>query len=78
MEKQIDRDEKIIELMDSMDGAYSSIADIKSIRDQTPYLKRTIEAIISETFECAIFIQEYAGRGFSSALSTQYLNAEKY
>lgn len=55
--------------MGSMDDAYSSIAEIRSIRDQTTRLKRAIEAIISETFECAMFIQEYAGHGFSSVSS---------
>lgn len=54
--------------MVSMDDAYTSIVDIKSIRDQTAHLKSAIRTVIDQTFECAMFIQEYAGRGFSSAL----------
>lgn len=68
MEKQIERDEKVIDLMTSMDDAYTSITEIESVRDQTAHLRRAIQAVVGQTFECALFIQEYAGRGFGSML----------
>jgi hypothetical protein len=71
---QLDRDQSVIDLMDSMERVYSFVDEIQSVPDKINILEKTIELILQQTFECAMFIQEYAGCGFTSASSAA--NAE--
>jgi hypothetical protein len=63
---QFDRDQKVIDLMASMEDVYSFVDEIQSLREKNKTLDKVIKLILQQTFECAIFIQEYAGRGFAS------------
>jgi hypothetical protein len=63
---QLDRDQKVIDLMTSMENVYSFVDEIQSLRDKNNTLDKIIKLILQQTFECAIFIQEYTGRGFAS------------
>jgi hypothetical protein len=67
VKNQLDRDQKLIDLMTSMENVYSFVDEIESLRDKNNTLDKIIKLILQQTFECAIFIQEYAGRGFASA-----------
>jgi hypothetical protein len=67
---QLDRDQKVIDLLASMENVYSFVDEIQSLRDKNPTLDNVIKLILQQTFECAIFIQEYVGSGFASALMT--------
>jgi hypothetical protein len=67
VKNQLDRDLKVIDLMASMENVYSFVDELQSLRDKNKTLDKVIKLILQQTFECAIFIQEYAGRGFASA-----------
>jgi hypothetical protein len=66
---QLERDGKVIDLMTAMENVYSFVDEIQSIPDKVKSLDKVIKTILQQTFECAIFIQEYAGLGFASLFS---------
>ena len=66
VKNQLDRDRKIIDLLTSMEKVYSFVDEIQAVRDKNTTLDSVIKLILQQTFECAIFIQEYAGMGFAS------------
>ena len=74
MKDQLDRDQSVIDLMDAMERVYSFVDEIQSIPDKINTLEKIIDLILQQTFDCAMFIQEYAGCGFTSAWSA--VNAE--
>jgi predicted AAA+ superfamily ATPase len=63
---QFDRDQKVIELIGLMKDVYLFIDEIQSLREKNKTLDKVIKLILQQTFESAIFIQEYAGCGFAS------------
>lgn len=67
MKNQLDRDQKIIDLLTSMENVYSFVDEMQSVRDKNTTLDNVIKLILQQTFECAIFIQEYSGMGFASS-----------
>ncbi|KIM82264.1 hypothetical protein PILCRDRAFT_474447 [Piloderma croceum F 1598] len=62
---QLDRDQSVIDLMDAMERVYSFVDEIQSVPDKINTLEKIIDSILLQTFNCAMFIQEYAGCGFT-------------
>lgn len=56
--------------MTSMHTAYSFVDDVASLHEKVGSLEVTTQAILQQTFECALFIREYCGRGFAGAFSS--------
>jgi len=71
---QLDRDQSVVDLMNAMERVYSFVDEIQSVPDKINTLEKIIDSILQQTFDCAMFIQEYAGCGFTSAWSAA--NAE--
>ena len=67
VKNQLERDQKVINLMAAMEHVYSFVDEIQSIPDKVKSLEQLIKTILQQTFECAIFIQDYSGLGFASA-----------
>jgi hypothetical protein len=63
---QLERDRRVIDLMAAMEHVYSFVDEIQFIPDKIKSLERVIKTILQQTFECAIFIQDYSGLGFAS------------
>lgn len=49
-----------------MNNAYTFVDDVASLPEKVNSLENVIKAIVQQTFECALFIREYCGRGFAS------------
>ncbi|KAJ7857483.1 hypothetical protein B0H14DRAFT_2507408, partial [Mycena olivaceomarginata] len=67
VEKQQDMDEKVLELVRTMAEVYSFVDDVESL-EKVKRLKDVVVEITKQTVECAIFIREYTGHGFSVQL----------
>jgi hypothetical protein len=52
--------------MDSMENAYSFVDDCQSFPNKIKSWEKVIKAILRQTLECALFIQEYTQQGFAS------------
>lgn len=48
-----------------MDDVYSFVSDVDLVRNKMQRLEDIIADILKQTVECAIFIREYTGRGFT-------------
>ena len=66
MKNQLERDSGVVDLMTAMEHVYFFVDEIQSVPDKLKSLDKIINAILQQTFECAIFIRDYAGLGFSS------------
>jgi hypothetical protein len=47
-----------------MEDVYSFVEATESFRNKVEVLEKTINKILKQTVECAIFIREYTGHGF--------------
>lgn len=56
----------MLDLMASMENVYSFVDDIQTVPDKIERLDDIIRDVLQQTFECAMFIQEYLGCGFAS------------
>ncbi|KAF7364352.1 WD40 repeat-like protein [Mycena sanguinolenta] len=74
VEKQQETDENVIELIDTMTDVYSFAKDVDFLSDKITRLEKAVEEITRQTLECAIFIQEYIGEGFSGRLMRDTLS----
>ncbi|KZP17876.1 hypothetical protein FIBSPDRAFT_864509 [Athelia psychrophila] len=68
---QLDRDKSVIELMETMEDTYTFVDELKAFPEKIELLKTIIRKILEETYECALFLKEYTGRGFSKRALTQ-------
>ncbi|KAJ6568883.1 WD40 repeat-like protein, partial [Mycena capillaripes] len=68
--KQQETDDKLRMLVETMVDVYSFVGDIEFLREQIKSLQNKVLAIVKQTVECAIFIQEYTANGFCSATWT--------
>ncbi|KAJ7078242.1 hypothetical protein C8R44DRAFT_654640 [Mycena epipterygia] len=59
--------EKIVELVGTMETIFSFVEDTKSLPGKIKGLEDTCLAIVKQTVECAMFIREYTGKGFGGA-----------
>jgi hypothetical protein len=57
------RDEKISELVRTMEETYSFVASAESLK-KSPVLQAIVEQISKQTIECGFFIQEYVRYSF--------------
>ena len=57
------RDQKILELVASMDNTYSFVICADELK-KYPALQDVLEQILKQTIECGYFIQEYTRRNF--------------
>ena len=64
VKKQQDMDEKVLELVQTMAEVYYFVEDTESL-EKMKRLKDVVTEISRQTVECAIFIREYTGHGFS-------------
>ncbi|KAJ6555293.1 hypothetical protein B0H10DRAFT_1847963 [Mycena sp. CBHHK59/15] len=62
--KQQETDDKLLKLIQTMVEVYSFVEDTESVSQKIKRLEETVLAIVKQTAECAIFIQEYMGSGF--------------
>jgi hypothetical protein len=62
--KQQETDAKLLKLIQTMVEVYSFVKDTESAFEKIKPLEETVLAIVKQTAECAIFIQEYTGSGF--------------
>jgi hypothetical protein len=60
---QQDRDEKISDLIRTMEETYSFVAMADKLQ-QNPVLQDIVEQILKQTIECGWFIQTYAQHSF--------------
>ena len=61
---QVTRDQSVIDLVANMASVYSFVDAIVAVPDKVQILKDTIQRILVQTIECALFIREYTGKGF--------------
>ena len=57
------RDQKILELVASMENTYSFVIYADELK-KYPVLQDVLEQILKQTIECGYFIQEYTRRNF--------------
>ena len=57
------RDQKILELVASMENTYSFVICADELK-KYPVLQDVLEQILKQTIECGYFIQEYTRRNF--------------
>ena len=65
MEGQIERDSRILDLLVTMNNVYAFVDTIRNMADLTSPLENNIDLALKQTIECALFIREYFGVGFS-------------
>jgi hypothetical protein len=65
---QFARDAKITGLVGVMKDVYSFVDAIQGNQEKVSILEDTILAILKQTVECSLFIQEYCGQGFQSCM----------
>ncbi|KAJ7190140.1 hypothetical protein GGX14DRAFT_606487 [Mycena pura] len=68
VEHQRDVDDKIMKLVSAMVEVYSFVEHVEFLAEKIIPLESTIAAIAKQTLECAIFVREYTGHGFSGRL----------
>ena len=64
MKGQLDRDTQLMGLVKAMEDVYSFVEASESFQERVQVLQETIDKILKQTVECAIFIREYTGHGF--------------
>lgn len=66
MKKQEEADEKLLTLVETMVDIYSFVEDIAllDLPDKIKSLEDQVLAIVKQTVECSLFIQEYTATGF--------------
>ncbi|KAJ7192044.1 hypothetical protein GGX14DRAFT_701470 [Mycena pura] len=75
--KQQDTDEKLCKLIQMMADVYSFVDDIDFL-DKMKSLEHKTMAIVKQTVECALFVQEYTSTGFCSrSVRNTWSNADK-
>jgi hypothetical protein len=62
---QLDRDQKLVTLLETMENVYSFVDAIQSLPSKLQLLENVISQILKQTVECGIFIREYTGHGFA-------------
>jgi hypothetical protein len=68
VKKQQETDEKLLKLVKTMVEVYSFVDEVDFIPEKIKRLEESLLGIARETVECAIFIHEYMGHGFSGRL----------
>jgi hypothetical protein len=71
----MDRDQKLVDLVTTMEDVCSFADTIQSIPKKLQLLEDIITKILKQIVECAIFIREYTGKGFSGQDPSVYTEA---
>ncbi|KAJ7121447.1 WD40-repeat-containing domain protein [Mycena epipterygia] len=71
---QKDTDEKLVKLVETMVDVYSFVGDVASLPQKIQRLEDKALAIVQQTVECALFIQEYTAHGFCDRAVTNIWN----
>ncbi|KAJ7618707.1 hypothetical protein FB45DRAFT_840460 [Roridomyces roridus] len=66
VKKQQETDGKLTKLAKTMDEVYSFVKDLDFLPQKIKSLEQQASAIVKQTVECALFIQEYTQHGFGS------------
>ncbi|KAL4260025.1 hypothetical protein AB1N83_008711 [Pleurotus pulmonarius] len=75
VKNQLDRDEAIRDLLETMAGLYSHIALLGVVQNKlNGPLVDTIQKILRQTVECSLFIKEYSGNGFAARCMKQIVS----
>ena len=61
---QLDRDQAIVDLLNDMELTFAFVDAVEILPDKITLLNDTIKDILKQTFECALYIREYAKRSF--------------
>jgi hypothetical protein len=61
---QLNRDSSIVDLLTTMEHTFAFVDAIENLPQKIPLVEDTIRDILKQTFECALFIREYADHGF--------------
>ncbi|KAJ7480975.1 hypothetical protein FB451DRAFT_1171549 [Mycena latifolia] len=78
VKKQHERDKKLIKLVETMAEVYSFVTDVDFLPERIQSLEDKALAIVKQTVECALFIQEYTANGFCArAIRNTWLKADK-
>jgi len=68
---QLERDMMLVDLVKTMEEVYSFVEISDSFQRKVQLLENTIDKILKQTVECAIFIRECTGHGFGDRLARQ-------
>ena len=65
---QVERDKKVVDLVATMENIFTFVDVLKEYPEKLTVqpIGDTIDSILRQTVETALFIQEYSGRGFAS------------
>ncbi|KAJ7609458.1 WD40-repeat-containing domain protein [Roridomyces roridus] len=66
VKKQQETDGKLTKLAKTMDEVYSFVKDLDFLPQKIKTLEQQASAIVKQTVECALFIQEYTRHGFGT------------
>jgi hypothetical protein len=64
MKQQQETDDKLLKLVETMVEVYSFVRDVDFLAEKLKSLEDKSLAIVKQTVECALFIQEYTASGF--------------
>ncbi|KAJ7093766.1 WD40-repeat-containing domain protein [Mycena epipterygia] len=76
--KQQETDDKLLKLVETMVDVYSFVEDVEALPEKIKSLEDKALAIVQQTVECALFIQEYTANGFCErAVQNLWNHADK-
>ena len=61
---QLDRDQAIVDLLNAMELTFAFVDAVEILRGKISLLNDTIKDILKQTFECTLYIREYAEHCF--------------
>ncbi|KAF9050943.1 hypothetical protein BDP27DRAFT_1515172 [Rhodocollybia butyracea] len=77
VKKQKETDENVGRLVQAMADVYAFAEDIESaVTEKIKHFEKTIYALVKQTEECALFIWEYTGHGFSGTLTNSIVSED--
>ncbi|KAJ7108208.1 hypothetical protein C8R44DRAFT_298178 [Mycena epipterygia] len=82
VKKQQETDNKLLKLVETMNNVYSFVEDLDAVTLSKEIKLKGLEdsalAIVKQTVECALFIQEYCGNGFCDrTLRNTWIHADQ-
>ncbi|KAF9061080.1 WD40-repeat-containing domain protein [Rhodocollybia butyracea] len=76
VQKQQETDNNVYRLVQTMADIYAFAKDIESASEKITRLETTVYALVKQTEECALFIQEYTGHGFGGRIVKNVLSED--
>ncbi|KAL5501079.1 hypothetical protein ACEPAH_9466 [Sanghuangporus vaninii] len=64
VEKVYKTDNRVIDLVQSMDDAFAFVRDVETLPDKSASLQQAIVGLLKQTVECCLFISRYTSRSF--------------